>query len=146
MMWLHGSDFTIKALTTIAFSSVEKRKSNYSVYNIDTHSKANIIIYWHYSQPEKIYHFKHLSDSIQSWILVSQYAKLSSKNVAALQSYTLSKIYTEDSIFHNQICIKRHVTINGKKCQTKNGLWNFTDSKCWKEMDHITNKIDNNLV
>ena len=33
MMWLHGSDFTIKALTTIAFSSVEKRKSNYSVYN-----------------------------------------------------------------------------------------------------------------
>ena len=57
MMWLHGSDFTIKSLTTIAFSSVEKRKSNYSVYNIDTHSKANIIIYLYYSQPEKIYHF-----------------------------------------------------------------------------------------
>ena len=102
IMWLHGSDFMIKTLTTIACSSLKLQI--YNCYSIP----LNIIKtkYQHkscYSHPEKKYHYNMLSFSTEYGInRIENMQTLSTIECAylGLQSNTLSKLQPAFYIFH----------------------------------------------
>ena len=143
MMWLHGSDFTIKALTTIAFSSVEKRKSNYSVYNDQKPISLYIDI------------IVSLRKYIISNVYLIQYSLKSSfhnmqnchPKCGCFAIIHLIKNLYWGFCFSQSNLYQKARDHKWQKMSNEKWIVKFdTDSKCWKKMDHITNKIDNNLV